>query len=75
MPSITLNFTAAQAQRMQAALEETQELLDENGVPRAATAADLKYFVKQSIVRMVLASERRTAVKAADAAIQPVEIT
>lgn len=75
MPSITLTFSAAQAQRMQSALEESQELLDESGVPRAATVADLKYFVKQSIVRMVLASERRAAAKAADAAILPVEIT
>lgn len=75
MPSITLSFTAQQAQRIQAALENTSTFVDETGNPRAATADDLKYFVKQAIVRMVLKSERRAAAAQVDASIPPVEIT
>lgn len=75
MPQLTISFTAAHAQRMQSALEESLKLTDENGDPRPATMDDLKSFVKKAVVEMVRKSERRTAAMQAASNVTNVDLT
>jgi len=75
MPSVTLNFSAEHALRIRTALEETRELVDEEGEPRTATVEDLKEYIIADVVRFVRTSEKRVAARAAQAGVDSVDIT
>jgi hypothetical protein len=67
MPDITISLTAAAATRLQDAFEESLNLTDEDGNPRAATLQDAKDYIVADLKQFVKNSERRVAVKAAQA--------
>ena len=76
MPSVTLQFSAAHATRIQAALEETRELVDEEtGEPRAATLADLKEYIIADVTQFVRTSEKRAAARASQSSLTYVDLT
>ena len=69
MPSVTINFDAAQATRLQDALTESLELETPAGV------ADLKNYIVSDLKQFVRSSEKRVARKVAESTISDVEIT
>ncbi len=75
MPSVTLNFSAAHATRIRAALEAGGNLVDEDGVPRPATVADLKNYIIKDVAKFVRNSEQRAAREAAASGVSWVNIT
>ncbi len=75
MASVTINFSAAHATRIQDALTESMDLVDEVGDPRPATIADLKAYIGSDIRQFVRTSERRVARAAAASASTDVDIT
>jgi hypothetical protein len=75
MPTLTINFSAEHAVRIQDALQEALALTDGNGDPRAATLADLKDYVVADLRQFVRTSEKRVARQAAEMAVDYVDIT
>lgn len=75
MPSVTLNFSAEHATRIQAALEDKGGLVDEEGVPRSATVADLKKHIIMDVAKFVRASELKAAKRAVVSSVSWVDIT
>ena len=75
MPSVTINFSAAHATRLQTALAANDRLLDENGAPRAATIADLKAYIVSDLKQLVRSTEQRAAARAAAQATTDIDIT
>ena len=69
MPSVTINFSAAQAQRLQAALEANTR----SDAP--ATLADLKQYIISDLKRLVRRTEQRAAARAAAQATTDIDIT
>lgn len=64
MPDITISLTAPQATRVATALGAAMGLVDENNAPRAATLTEARDFLRQQMVDIVRAQERRAAEKA-----------
>ena len=75
MATLTITFSAAHATRIQDALEESMDLRDENGDPRAATMADFKDYVMRDVKQFVLTSERRVASRQAASAVDEIALT
>lgn len=71
MASITLNFSAANASRIQKALERRVNPVDGNGDPRPATLADFKEWLVEATRKTVVASE---AADAREALAAPVDV-
>lgn len=71
MPSITLNYSAADGQRFAAALGKAQSLMDSQTPPqpRPATAAECKAFVIGRMAQLVIDIEGRDLTAAAVAAV------
>ena len=68
MPSVTINFSAAHAQRLQAALEANER----SGAP--ATLADLKQYIISDLKQLVRRTEQRAAARAAAQATTDIDI-
>ena len=64
MPDITISLTAPQATRVGAALGAAMRLVDGNGDPRSATLDEARDFLRQQMIDVVRAQERRAAEKA-----------
>jgi len=75
MAEITITLSAAHTARVAAALEESLDLVDEEGQPRAATVGDYKDYVIGKTKQFVLSSEKRVAAKAATDPIDEVDPT
>lgn len=60
MPDITLTLTVQQAQRVLTAFGRYWSLKDALGVPRDATAAEVKEFLRRQLQAVVIQQERRT---------------
>ena len=75
MASITLTFSAEHEQRIRDALEETFNLVDENGDPRPAVANDLKQFLRDELQNLVRRSERRVAASQIIDSITDIDVT
>ena len=75
MASLTLNFSAAHAVRIKAALEAGGGIVDEDGNPRSATVADLKKYIIKDVAKFVRNSEQRAAREAAASGVSWVDIT
>ena len=75
MPSLTINFTAPVATRLQAAIEETYRPEDVDGNPVPATLQDLKQYIINDLRNFVRNSELRVARRAADQSVSDVEVT
>jgi len=75
MPSVTLNFTAANATRIQDAIKETLNPLGEDLLPRDATVADLKEYLIKDIKQFVRSSERRVVARLANGSVNDVNLT
>lgn len=69
MPSMNLNYTAAEAQRFADALGKAQSLTDAQGAPRSATGAECKAFVIGRMKQLVIDIEGRDLQAAAVAAV------
>ena len=69
MASITINFSAEHAARIQTALEVALEL------DHPATVADLKNYIVTDVKQLVRNTERRIAREAAEAPITDVDLT
>jgi hypothetical protein len=69
MASITINFTAAPATRLAAALQETL------GLDAPATLAELKDYIVTDLKQIVRTSEKRAAIAAAATGAADVNIT
>jgi hypothetical protein len=61
MPIIEITLSQAAATRLQNALQETLNLSDEEGAPRAATMADAKEYIVSDLKQLIRTSERRVA--------------
>lgn len=70
MPSMTLTYTAAEAQRFAAALGKAHNLKDNQDNPRSATAAECKAFVIGRMKQLVVDIEGRELTEAAVAAVR-----
>lgn len=57
MPQLILNYTAPVANRIVDALGDEQRLVDGNGVPRSATAQEVKDFLADVLKRLVQGNE------------------
>jgi hypothetical protein len=75
MPTLTIDFSMQHAARIQASLEESMELKDENGDPRPATLADLKAYVIADVRNFVRNSEKRVARQLAEQGVDYVDLT
>ena len=64
MPSLTIDVTAPQAQRVMAAFTTYLRPVDGNGDPRPAVASDVKAYIKSEIKRIVLNMEKQAAEQA-----------
>jgi hypothetical protein len=71
MPTISLTLSGAAATRLQGALEESLDLTDEDGEPRAATLADAKDYIVQDLKQLIRTSEKRVAAAAAATGTDP----
>jgi len=69
MPSVTINFTAANADRLKTALKQSLQLEDD------ATVEDLKTYIIADLKQLVRHAERREAQRIAMSNSDPVEIT
>lgn len=59
MATVTIDLTAAQAQRIGAAFGKWQGLVDGNGAPRSATVAEVRSFLVDRLREVVITQERR----------------
>jgi len=75
MPSMTINTTSEQAQRVAAAFGKQLNLVDENDEPRDATAAEIKAATIDYIKTTVLRQEQRAAAQVASDAVEGIEPT
>lgn len=75
MPSVTLNFSAEHASRIQAALEKARPSTDEDGELIPATVEDFKEYLIGETARFVRNVERQVARDAADQSVTFVELT
>ena len=69
MPSMTITYTASEGQRFAAALGSVQGLVDAQGAPRAATAAECKDFVIGRMRQFIIDKEGADLTAAAIAAV------
>jgi hypothetical protein len=76
MPSVTLNFSAEHATRIQDAMERAGlNDLDENGDPLPITVENFKSYLINHTQRFVRQIERQAARDAVDSTIIDVDVT
>jgi hypothetical protein len=75
MPTLTINTTANQAQRVAAAFGKQHNTRDASGNPRPATAEEVKEQVIQFLKQAVLSQERSAAAQSAESAITEMDLT
>ncbi len=75
MGSLTITTTSAQDTRIVSAFGKQLNLVDENEDPRDATSAEVKAYVKEFIVSIVLRQEQREAAQIASDAVTEIEPT
>jgi hypothetical protein len=71
MPTISLTLSAAAANRLQDALTETLDLVDEDGDPRVADINDAKDYIVQDLKQLIRTSEKRVAAAAVPTGTDP----
>lgn len=64
MPTMTITYTAGEGTRFAAALGKVQGLVDANGIPRSATAAEAKLFLIGTMRGVTLQVEKEAAMQA-----------
>lgn len=62
---VTISLTAGQITRFATALGKARNLVDAQGQPRVATAAEMRQFVIDQVRGVVLETERAAATEAA----------
>ena len=75
MPSITINFTAAEGNRAAHAVGLIKNLKDGNGAPRDATLAECKQYDIDRWKALVRSQEQQEAAQAAAAAVTDIDPT
>ena len=64
MPTITIDVTAPQANRISSAFGKAWNLKDNDGNPRDATLAELRKFLIDQLAGVVYGMERKEAMEA-----------